>query len=112
VDRLKAVHETLTSLLDDESVLRNHLSDTQPAGLREQLHSSADPLTASFREPIGPTLATPSSVRERIDLPLPPVFGGGLSDDSMRAAKARQLLIEVLFFDRFAYYRLVKKRLT
>jgi hypothetical protein len=86
--------QTLTSLLDDESVLRNHLSDTQPAGLREQLHSSADPLTASLREPIGPTLATPSSLRERIDLPLPPVLGGGLSDDSMRAAKARQLLIE------------------
>jgi hypothetical protein len=71
--------QTLTSLLDDESVsfkLRDILSDTQPAGLREQLHSSADPLTPSLREPFGPSLATPSLLRERIDLPLPPVLAG------------------------------------
>jgi hypothetical protein len=86
--------QTLTSLLDDESVLRNHLSDTQPAALREQSHYSAYPLTASLREPAGPSLATPPPLRERIDLPLPPVLRGGLSDDSTRAAKAHQLLIE------------------
>ena len=83
----------LTSLLDG-SREQSILSDSQPVSLREPLISPTDSSSASLREPGGPSILTPPHLGERVGLPLAPGLGGGLSDDSMRAARARQLLIE------------------
>jgi hypothetical protein len=49
----------------------------RPVGQKVFSAPSADPLTASLREPAGPSSATPSPLRERIDYPCLLFWGGG-----------------------------------